>query len=308
MTINCSILLFCQISRISNLRQLKLALVSFLLLSINTVIAESPPADTGEKSLSNSTQQVIFINRGTDQAPVFDVQNDSYGPIEFELLADEIINMRSQPALPIHKLIPARTTVHLARFTQEQPNQAWSYTYTTRYVVGDPAAKHLTGKPYRLPFDNLKTFTVSQGFDGSHSHQHSKTKYAIDILMPEDSRVFAARTGTVIEIVTEKLDDTTAKNVFPVYQLRMLHQDGTMAVYAYLKPGSLSVSPGQHVQRGQLIGLSGTSLAEDTKPHLHFAIQKNTGMKLESIPFTFLGANKTAIEPKTGMELRHPVY
>ena len=309
MTISYQALLHPLKSRIFHLGKLNLLLVPSLLLFTNIAVAASV---SGENKPANkpfeNKEQIIFINRGTDQKPVFDVQNNSYGPIEFELLADEIINMHSEPALPVHKLIPAKTTVHIARFTQTQANLPWSYTYTTRYVIGDPKARHLTGKPYHLPFGKLQSRSVSQAFDGRHSHQHPKTKYAVDILMPENNKIFAARSGIVIEIVTEKLGDTAAKKGFPIHQLRILHQDGTMAVYAYLKPGSLSVRIGQRVQRGQLIGLSGTSLEENVKPHLHFSLQKNTGMKLESIPFKFFGANKTAITPKSDMELQHPAY
>ncbi|NOZ37017.1 MAG: hypothetical protein GXP11_02915 [Gammaproteobacteria bacterium] len=46
--------------------------------------------------------QVTLINRGTDSQPIFDVFNNYYGPIEFELSADEFVNMKSKPALPVY--------------------------------------------------------------------------------------------------------------------------------------------------------------------------------------------------------------
>src|SRR3546814_7165159 len=61
-----------------------------------------------------------------------------------------------------------------------------------------------------------------------------------------------------------------------------------MAVYAHLQPGGALVQPGQRVRRGRPIGLSGNSGASGG-PHLHFAVQVNRGMHLESIPFRMFG-------------------
>ena len=48
------------------------------------------------------------------------------------------------------------------------------------------------------------------------------------------------------------------------------------------------VRVGQRVRAGQQIGLSGNT-GFTTGPHLHFAVQVNRGMRLESIPFRMLG-------------------
>lgn len=47
--------------------------------------------------------------------------------------------------------------------------------------------------------------------------------------------------------------------------------DDRFALFAHLKPGSVQVRQGQHVQRGQLLGLVGTS-GNSSEPHLHFQI------------------------------------
>ena len=71
--------------------------------------------------------------------------------------------------------------------------------------------------------------------------------------------------------------------------VRILHDDGTMALYAHLATNGALVRVGQQVRAGQRIGLSGTT-GFTTGPHLHFVVQVNRGMRLVSIPFRMLGA------------------
>ena len=61
-----------------------------------------------------------------------------------------------------------------------------------------------------------------------------------------------------------------------------------MGLYAHLEEGGAMVRVGQHVRTGQQIGLSGNT-GFTTGPHLHFAVQVNRGMRLESIPFRMIG-------------------
>ena len=72
--------------------------------------------------------------------------------------------------------------------------------------------------------------------------------------------------------------------------IRILHDDGTMALYAHLRSEGALVRVGQRVRAGQQIGLSGNT-GFTTGPHLHFVIQVNRGMKLESLPFRMRGPN-----------------
>jgi murein DD-endopeptidase MepM/ murein hydrolase activator NlpD len=75
--------------------------------------------------------------------------------------------------------------------------------------------------------------------------------------------------------------------------VRVLHDDGTMGLYAHLKPEGVLVRVGQRVRQGQRIGLSGNT-GFTTGPHLHFAVQVNRGMRLVSIPFRLDGMATSA--------------
>lgn len=143
---------------------------------------------------------------------------------------------------------------------------------------GDPSARpadHL----YRLPFDGAPV-RVSQGIDGHRSHGDAQNRHAIDFPLPEGTPVLAARAGTVMQVVADPAEDGCL--------VRILHADGGMALYAHLQSGSLAVRPGQAVQAGQVLARSGNT-GRSTGPHLHFAVQANTGLALASIPFRMAG-------------------
>ncbi len=97
----------------------------------------------------------------------------------------------------------------------------------------------------------------------------------MDSPLPEGTPVLAARAGTVMQVVDSHDQGSL---------LRVLHDDGSMALYAHLQAASARVRPGQAVAAGQVIALSGNT-GHSSGPHLHFVVQANTGLALRSIPF-----------------------
>jgi hypothetical protein len=60
---------------------------------------------------------------------------------------------------------------------------------------------------------------------------------------------------------------------------------GRYAFYAHLQPGSLKVKLGDHVKRGQVLGLVGNS-GNSTEPHLHFHLSDaNSPLGSEGVPY-----------------------
>ncbi|MDH4255358.1 MAG: M23 family metallopeptidase, partial [Gammaproteobacteria bacterium] len=84
--------------------------------------------------------------------------------------------------------------------------------------------------------------------------------------------------------------------------IRILHDDGTYAVYAHLNWNTIRVEPGDEVRRGQYIADSGNT-GFSTGPHLHFAVIRNAGMKPESVPFSFEGPDRSEVTPERGQLL-----
>jgi peptidase M23-like protein len=61
--------------------------------------------------------------------------------------------------------------------------------------------------------------------------------------------------------------------------------NGHFALYAHFKPHSVQVSEGQHVRRGQLLGLVGTS-GNSSEPHLHFQVTDGpSALMSDGVPY-----------------------
>jgi len=135
------------------------------------------------------------------------------------------------------------------------------------------------------------------------THDSLASRHAVDMAAPVGTGVYAARAGTVFEVATQHFrGGTDRERDLPRANLvRILHGDGTMAVYAHLNWDSIRVRPGETVTRGQYIADSGNT-GYTTGPHLHFVVQRNAGLRLESLPVRFAGP-AGPVTPKTGMEI-----
>jgi murein DD-endopeptidase MepM/ murein hydrolase activator NlpD len=209
------------------------------------------------------------------------IVNDLYAPVEVELRLDHLGNVAHAPAGPVRQLLPPRSRTSM--FSLQPANAASPMRYQTRLSValGDPRATP-AGDTFPLPWRG-GPFSVSQGANGGYSHFTPKSRYAIDIAMPVGTPIIASRAGVVVK--TENRQSGRGRDPSGNF-VRVLHADGTMAVYLHLSQGSVRVKEGQRVAQGTLLGLSGNT-GNSTGPHLHFVVQRNTGMGLVSIPFRF---------------------
>jgi murein DD-endopeptidase MepM/ murein hydrolase activator NlpD len=152
---------------------------------------------------------------------------------------------------------------------------------------------------YQMPFSGYADWTISQGYRGRASHDDALNEYAVDFAIALGTPILAARTGIVMEVVDEFPDSGRARksDLEQANIIRILHEDGTMAVYGHLLQGSAVVTPGQWLVNGTVIAQSGNS-GFSNGPHLHFAVQRNAGMQLESIPFRMQSVNGVvSLEP-----------
>lgn len=209
------------------------------------------------------------------------VRNDLYAPVEIKLQLDDVVNAVGAPDKPISWVLPPRSKIRLVTLTPRDPQQPLQYKTRLHYALGDP---RLLPKHYDYPLPWVGgPFRLTQGANGKYSHFTPKGRYALDIAMPEGTPIVSARSGMVVKI--ENQQSGRGNNPSGNF-VRVLHDDGTMGVYLHLQRGSVKVREGQRVTLGQQLARSGNT-GNSTGPHLHFVVQRNVGMALESIPYDF---------------------
>lgn len=255
------------------------------------------PVEVRQVNPAQAQRKITLVHRGTKERPVVVAVNDYDGPIELQLKWGEQNNVQSAIALPASFVVPPRQELELTRFSPVREDQSWSYRYQWSWVPGAPGVAP-SQPAYAAPFCR-GSFPISQGFNGSFSHQNPENRYAVDIAMPVGTPLCAARAGVVMEVANDYYTGGTdrAELMERANFIRILHEDGTMAIYAHLMLESVQVLPGQRVSAGQLIGYSGDT-GYSSGPHLHFAVQQNLGMAISSIPFTFFNE-----EPQAGQQI-----
>ncbi len=214
--------------------------------------------------------------------------NSLAGPIEVMLRFTSHANVAGQPPLPARATVPARGSALVARIGALDPARIAEFELRLDSIPGDPSARP-EDVEYQLPL-RQRTARVDQGHGGSFSHVDPQNRYAVDFSAAEGTQVLAAREGVVMQVESDfdKAGLNREKYGGRANFVRIVHDDGSMALYAHLKPEGVLVRTGQRVRSGQPIGLSGNT-GFTTGPHLHFVVQANRGMRLLSIPFRMRG-------------------
>lgn len=232
-------------------------------------------------------------------------KNEFYAPVEVAL---EITTIRGlqypRPDDDLRWVVPARSTLSLLSLDLLEDVPAPFLEYQFRYLAGDPDALHRPPVAYRAPFAISTNYPVTQAFPEVATHTTPDSYYAVDFAMPIGTDIFAARGGIVFDVASSNfrggLDpkrDGPAANV-----VRILHGDGSYAIYAHLNTHSIRVKPGDNVQRGEYIADSGNT-GFSSGPHLHFSVVRNVGMEIQSLPVVFAGQNNATIIPSAGTAL-----
>jgi len=213
--------------------------------------------------------------------------NLMHGPVEVRLRLKNGRSVVARPALPAGATVPARSSVMLASLANNDP-LGGGFELVLDALPGDPAARP-QDHDYRLPFEYARV-RVDQGPGGGFSHNDAQNLYAIDFALDEGTPILAVRAGVVMQVESdfERAGPNREKYGGRANFIRVLHDDGTMALYAHLQPEGVQVRVGQRVRSGQRIGLSGNT-GFSTAPHLHFVVQANRGMRLESVPLRMFG-------------------
>lgn len=220
-------------------------------------------------------------------AQTVNIVNPEPAPYTLRFEFPEFSNTSVDCGQPCLKVAAPGQRGPLLHFRRKDPRQPWRFRYKYRYLLGDYRARPERDFVYELPFDRGSEVLVGQGYNGSFSHTDSH-RYALDFMMPEGSQVLAARAGTVVWTV-DSFEGHGHQEQFKGRgnHVRVLHSDGSIALYTHLRKQGITVARGQRVTAGTQLGWSGNT-GYSTRPHLHFEVGSNQlGERLESFPTLF---------------------
>jgi len=248
-----------------------------------------------QRAITQPEAPVEMENIGSDREPEWRFTNLMHGAVTVAVSLEQSSNVVTEPALPARLELPARGASSVL-IGPMAPTAAWRYSILMSATPGPLDPQPDSEFSYRPPLRPDQPLRVGQGFTGEFSHQAPHSRHAVDFTLPTGTPVLAARAGTVMDVERyfhragqdPEIDGPRANYV------RILHDDGSMGVYAHLDYNGVIVRPGQQVEAGQQIGRSGNT-GFSTGPHLHFAVQVNRDMELVSIPFEMLDHDGTPL-------------
>lgn len=160
---------------------------------------------------------------------------------------------------------------------------------------------------YRLPWPDGLRFMFTQAPGGRiTTHIAVENLHAVDIAMPADTPVLAAREGIVDGTEARFARDPDEEPLTPYGNfVRVRHADGTIALYAYLRYAGVAVRVGERVDAGRLLGFSGAS-GDIEDPGLHFGVarieHRDGRDDAVSLPFRFyVGRPAIVFTPRAGL-------
>jgi murein DD-endopeptidase MepM/ murein hydrolase activator NlpD len=122
----------------------------------------------------------------------------------------------------------------------------------------------------------IKTYTRTSGFGWRWGRPHAGEDFAA----PIGTNLASMSTGTV---------DFAGEQSGYGNLIKIRYWDGTVTYYAHMS--DISVTEGDHVKPGQVVGQSGNS-GQSTGPHLHLEIHPGNGEAVD--PMTWMAAHQIA--------------
>jgi murein DD-endopeptidase MepM/ murein hydrolase activator NlpD len=267
---------------------------------------QKPASDVATEALklkvSEKSPHIAVDRVGDDRHSTFTAINQCHCIVEFGFRVTQASNVELSGERVYDEVLQPQSEKKLLDIVATgDARPAFGYQWIA--VPGKPGTVHAPSQPYRAPFAIGATYRISQAFPSARTHNSPDSMYAVDIAMPEGTPVYSARAGTVIDVQHNFFAGApSAEMMDQANVVEILHDDGTIAIYAHLQWDSIHVLPGQSVRRGEYIADSGNT-GFTTGPHLHFAVIRNAGLHEVSVPIVFYGPAGTSISPVSGADL-----
>ncbi|MEL6989886.1 MAG: M23 family metallopeptidase, partial [Bacteroidota bacterium] len=139
-----------------------------------------------------------------------------------------------------------------------------------------------------LPYPKGLSYKIVQGYNGSFSHNHDFSRYAIDFDLKVGDTICAVEKGVVIGHIEAYKDGGSDRKWRPYANYVMLYHPhkNLYTQYVHLDHNGILVEMGDTVLAGQVIGISGLTGFTGSE-HLHFNVLRSDSTVFKSIPFQF---------------------
>jgi len=158
---------------------------------------------------------------------------------------------------------------------------------------------------YVLPFAVGASFETGLTNCSSSFHAAGQPdQYASDFNMPVGTPFVAARAGTVFLVVENASSSGGDVGNYVVID----HGDGTYGLYYHAPQNGISVSVGDQVSQGDVLGQTGQS-GYAGYPHLHFTVVKGSPQyPYDAIPVSFRNASPAHVSLKGNTRYKALAY
>ncbi len=179
--------------------------------------SDKPPKTSRQvevRQIKAEPKRYVWVEKtGKKNKSEYFVINDYSGPVEIEVLFETKSNVYSNPELPKRFTIQPGQSDTLFQIASIDKFKPWSFSLQYRYIIGNPSIAHDNDAVYRPPFPSNLKFPIYQAFGGKFSHTNKQNQYAVDIVMPVDTPIHAARSGKVIEVNSDYYNSGTKKHI-----------------------------------------------------------------------------------------------
>ena len=167
------------------------------------------------------------------------------------------------------------------------------YSHHRRLDLTDPFNRDvmkMRRNSQRYALDLVVVDDQGEAFHGNPGKQESWVGFGVPIVAPAP--------GTVVAAVGDKPDDIpydlAAAQKEPALMagnyIILDHDNGEHSMLAHFRNGSLAVKPGDHVQRGQLLGKMGHSGMGSGLVHVHYELRTTADLfDADALPAVFQG-------------------
>jgi murein DD-endopeptidase MepM/ murein hydrolase activator NlpD len=231
----------------------------------------------------------LEAREGGSRIELFAVNRED-APYSLRVLVTERSNLEPASPLPFRAVLEPGQEREVGALRIRDAQQPTYYQLRWNAAPGDARARHDDRVRYRMPFGGREPRTLAASGAGG-----------FEFAMPWGTPVLAARGGRVVTVVDALAAGADARGALAdANRVEVLHADGTLATYAYLRQGA-AVHIGQAVATGDLLGWSGESGAA-REPHLHFRVWKrDPDLSQRTLAVRFHDGSAAGFVPPAGL-------